>query len=70
MAPISPPRSVFIDNATGEPTHVPDSPIPGRKWYVVRLLAEESHFSDEKLVNLTIQRLRSGHYNAEDPMCQ
>jgi hypothetical protein len=32
----------------------------------VRLLADEARFDDEQLINLTIQRLRSGQYNIED----
>jgi hypothetical protein len=61
-----PPRSAFIDCQTGEPIPIPDSAIPGRKWYVVRLLPEEGRFEDEELINLTIQRLRDGQYNVED----
>jgi hypothetical protein len=66
-----PTRTVFLNAQTMEPVYAPDSPIPGRKWYTVRFLPDESHFTDDELINLSIQRLRTGAYHVEDqPLAQ
>lgn len=71
MIPSTPQRTVFIDNGTGQHIYSGTLAFSNTLWYTVRLLPGEICYTDEELVNLTIQRLRTGLFNVEvTPMRQ
>ncbi|KAJ5319375.1 hypothetical protein MYU51_017519 [Penicillium brevicompactum] len=58
-------RTCFLHNSNRMPVNTSESSIRKNVWYTVRIYKEDERFSDEELVNISIQRLREGYFVVE-----
>lgn len=58
-------RTCFLHNSNRMLVNTSESSIRKNVWYTVRIYKEDERFSDEELVNISIQRLRQGDFVVE-----
>lgn len=59
-------RTCFLDKASNMPIPASESALHNNLWYTIRMYKEDERFTDEQLVNITIQRLREKRFTVED----